>query len=89
MSRNFSERLKEYDLGVAFVRGKALPPPLYSALVENGSFPGDSCWVLSEAGIGGRTSEEAEGIQRATGEGWGGSSEKLDGGDEVQKEVDE
>ena len=46
--------------------------------MENGSFPGDSCQVLSEAEIGGGPSEEAEGICRTTGEGWGGSSVKLD-----------
>ena len=46
--------------------------------MENGSFPRDSCQVLSEAEIGGRTSEEAEDIQRTTGKGWGGSSAKLD-----------
>lgn len=50
----------------AWLSQEALPCLLRAALVENGSFPGDGCQVLSEAEIGGRPSEEAEGIRRTT-----------------------
>lgn len=50
----------------------------YFVVVEYGSVFGDSYWVFSQVGIGGRDFEGVEGFWRVVGEGWGGGSRKLD-----------
>lgn len=64
---------------------KALPLPSRSVAVEDGSPPGDRCWVLSWAGIRERTSEGAEGFWRATGKAEEGAAGGWIRGEEMQK----
>ena len=52
----------------------------FSAAAEKGSLPGDRCWVPSEAGLGGRTSEGAEGFQALEGTSGGGEEGQKEAG---------